>query len=90
MTTNRAQSDYSNIFTKYFQTIQDPRRTSKGNIKYPLVEILFQSISSILCGYSDFQCIEEFGTLQIDWLRKYYPYTNVIGYSKTTDILNII
>ncbi|MFN0083244.1 MAG: transposase family protein [Ferruginibacter sp.] len=70
MTTTQSQRDYSDLFTAYFKTIKDPLRTPKGNIKYPLVEILFQAVSSILCGYSNFQCIEEFGVLQIEWLRK--------------------
>lgn len=78
MTDARAQSPYSERFTEIFSTLEDPRRTSKGNITYPFIEILFLTISSVLCGYSDFTCIEEFGELNIDWLKKFYQYSSGI------------
>jgi predicted transposase YbfD/YdcC len=68
--------DYSERFSEIFIKLKDPRRINKGNIKYPLHEILFMVVSSVLCGYSDFSCIEAFGALNLDWLRKFYPYTH--------------
>jgi len=65
---------YSARFTEYFTTLKDPRRTTKGNIQYPLMEIFFLTVMALLCGQSDYQCIEEFGKLNLDWLQKYYPY----------------
>ena len=41
-----------------------------------VIEILFLTISSVLCGYSDFICIDEFGELNIVWLKKFYPYSS--------------
>lgn len=69
-------SSYSQRFSSIFSTIKDPRRTNTGNIKYPLDEILFLTVSSVICGYKDFVSVEEFGELNLDWLRKYYPYRN--------------
>jgi predicted transposase YbfD/YdcC len=76
MTSICPKNAYSERFSAIFAKLKDPRRTGKGNIKYPLTEILFLSVSSVLCGYSDFSCMEEFGELNLDWLRKYYPYAN--------------
>jgi len=78
MTDARAQSPYSEHFTEIFATLEDPRRPSKGNIIYPFIEILFLPISSVLCGYSDFSCIEEFGGLNICWIQKFYPFSSGI------------
>lgn len=78
-------------FDAHFSTLKDPRRTTKGNIKYPLNEILFLLISAVVSGCTANTAIAEFGTLKITWLRKYFPYTNgtpshdVIG-----DLLSIL
>ena len=71
-----AQESYSKAFTVLFSKLKDPRRTSKGNIKYPFIEILFLTVSSILCGQSDYTLIADFGKINLDWLRKFYPYSN--------------
>lgn len=76
MTPSSSSTAYSAKFSAIFNNLNDPRRTGKGNIKYPLTEILFLTVSSVLCGYTDYVCIEEFGELNINWLRKYYPYHN--------------
>lgn len=78
MTGTRSHNPYSERFTEIFSILEDPRRTSKGNITYPFIELLFLTISSVLCGYSDFTCIEESGDLNIDWLKKFYAYNNGI------------
>ena len=56
--------------------MKDPRRTSKGNLKHPLVEIIFLVISAVISGANDWDSIEIFGQQQIDWLRKFFPYKN--------------
>jgi len=71
-----APESYTASFVAHFASLKDPRRTTKGNIIYPLNEILFLVISSVLCGHSDYICIEDFGEQNIDWLRKYFPYVN--------------
>ena len=66
------------VFQKYFSKLQDPRRTSKGNILYPLEEILFLCISAVISGTESWTFIQEFGEQKIDWLRKFYPYKHGI------------
>jgi predicted transposase YbfD/YdcC len=54
--------------------MKDPRRISKGNIKYSLNEIVFLVISAVVSGVNEWDSIEIFGQQQIDWLRKFFPY----------------
>jgi predicted transposase YbfD/YdcC len=74
MTTSGPESP-KNLFTESFSTLQDPRRTHKGNIKYSIEEILFLTLSAVISGCNTWCLIEEFGNLKIDWLRKFHPYT---------------
>lgn len=67
-----------NLFTKYFKTIKDPRRTEKGFFMYPLNEILFLSISATLSGCNGWTSIQEFGENKLSWLRKFFQYDNGI------------
>jgi predicted transposase YbfD/YdcC len=67
-----------NIFQESFSTLQDPRRTSKGNLKHPINQILFLTLSAVISGCNTWCLIEEFGKLKIDWLRKFYLYKNGI------------
>lgn len=68
----------SPLFIKHFSTLKDPRRTGKGNFSYPLNEILFLVISSIICGWSEWKEMVYFGNQNLEWLRKFYPYKNGI------------
>jgi predicted transposase YbfD/YdcC len=45
---------------------------------YPLEEILFLSISALICGLNNWQATVIFGKQKIDWLRKFFPYRNGI------------
>jgi len=54
--------------------MKDPRRISKGNVKYSLNEIIFLVISAVVSGVNEWETIEIFGQQQIDWLRKFFPY----------------
>ncbi len=59
--------------------MEDPRRRHKGNFKYPLEEILFLGLSASLSGvYEDFHQVVIFAEQRLEWLRKFYPYTNGI------------
>ena len=62
--------------SSYFNTLEDPRRTIKGNIHYPLIEILFLTISAAVSGANDWVAVEVFGEAKLDWLRGFYPYKN--------------
>lgn len=63
-----------NIFKESFSDLKDPRRTSKGNIKYPIEEILFLVLSAVVSGCNTWVLIEAFGKQKIEWLKKYHPY----------------
>ena len=65
-------------FNNYFQSLNDPRRTNKGNFFYPLNEILFLTISAVISGADGWTMIQEFGNTKLDWLRKFFPYTKGI------------
>lgn len=75
MTTNGPGLE-QNIFHQSFSTLDDPRRTTKGNIKHSLPEILFLTLSAVISGCNTWCLIEEFGKLKIDWLRKFHPYAS--------------
>jgi len=70
--------EYSTVFTSYFSSLKDPRRTNKGNFYYPLQEILFLTISAVISGADGWVSISQFGESKLSWLRKYYPYENGI------------
>jgi len=71
-------SEYPPVFTSYFSSLKDPRRTTKGNFFYPLQEILFLSISAVISGADGWVSISEFGKAKLSWLRKYFPFENGI------------
>ena len=56
--------------------MDDHRRTTKGNFKYPMMEILFLVFSASICGLTEWADIAYFGENQMGWLRKYFPYRN--------------
>lgn len=86
MTTNGPETHSQSLFTQYFSTLKEPRRTTKGNFQYPLDEILFLTISSIISGwYEDWGDISFFGKNNLVWLRKFYPFENGIP---SHDVLN--
>src|SRR5690554_5598260 len=79
------------LFTEHFLTLKDPRRTSKGNLLYPIEEILFLTISASVCGFTSWTSIEHFGNQKIDWLRKFYNYTNGIpSHDAISDLFSIL
>ncbi len=56
--------------------IEDPRvdRTKE----YPIQEIFFLILSSVICGVQSWCGAEEFGNDRLAWLKQYYPYKNGI------------
>lgn len=65
-------------FSKFFSQLPDPRRTTKGNYRYPLEEILFLTISAVVSDAKSWEQIRVFAEDQIEWLQKFYPYENGI------------
>jgi hypothetical protein len=86
MTTNGPETPSNSLFTQYFSTLKEPRRTTNGNFQYPLEEILFLTISSIISGwFEDWDDISYFGKTHLAWLRKFYPFANGVP---SHDVLN--
>ena len=86
MTTSGPGIPSDSLFTKYFSTLKEPRRTKNGNFQYPLEEILFLTISSMISGCNeDWDDICCFGKKNLTWLRKFYPFENGIP---SHDVLN--
>jgi predicted transposase YbfD/YdcC len=65
-------------FHSFFISMTDPRRTDKGKFYYPLQEILFLTIASVISGADNWTAISRFGKAKLEWLRNYYPYENGI------------
>jgi len=38
------------LLTDHFTTLEDPRRTTKGNIRYSLEELIFLTLSAVVSG----------------------------------------
>jgi len=46
-----------NFLHLYFSTLQDPRRTNKGNLRHCMSDIPLLSISAVLCGCQEWDHI---------------------------------
>jgi predicted transposase YbfD/YdcC len=66
-----------------FGQMEDKRRTSKGNFKHELLDIIFLVVSATVSSCNDWESIEVFGESQLSWLRKYYPYRSGIPSNDT-------
>ena len=76
----------STTFEDCFSNIEDPRVI--GRTDYPVLEIIFLCISSILCGMDGWEDIEDFGDSKIDWLRRFFPFEK--GIPKHDTIARVI
>ncbi len=63
--------------------MQDPRRTTKGNFRHQLSDIIFLVISAVISGADDWENINLFGKSQIHWLKKFQPFKNGIPSADT-------
>lgn len=63
----------SSIIT-HFESLEDFRidRTKK----HELVDIIFLTLSSMICGFDTWEEIELFGNVRIDWFRRYIKLSN--------------
>ncbi|SET65576.1 ISAs1 family transposase [Thorsellia anophelis] len=57
---------------KILDTLEENRK--KTNQKYPVKEIAFLVLAGLICGYSSWTSITEFGEYNLKWLRKFMPY----------------
>lgn len=78
-------------FEHHFATLKDPRRTTKGNLRYSLEELLFLTISAVISGCNTWTSIEEFGELKLNWLQKFYPYKSGFpSHDAISDLFSIL
>ena len=89
MTTERAQAT-NKIFNESFSTLQDPRRTNKGNIVYSLEVLLFLTISAVISGCHTWETIAEYGRLKKDWFRKFYTYKRMPSHDAINDLFCLL
>lgn len=61
----------------------DPRRTSYGNIRHKLEDIIIIGLCTVICGGEDFADMEGFGREREDFLRKFLELPNGIPDSDT-------
>jgi len=65
-----------NDFMSHFNSIPEPRLKRKR--QHELLDILFLSISAVLCGAEGWEEIEDFGHAKLAWLQQFFPYKNGI------------
>ena len=53
------------------QELEDPRRTSKGNIRHKLEDIIIIGLCSLICNGDDFSDMEDFGEARQAWLQQF-------------------
>jgi hypothetical protein len=53
----------------YLEEIHDPRRTEYGNIRHRLIDIIVIAFTTARCGYEDYEEMEEFGRLKLDFFK---------------------
>ncbi len=63
--------------------IEDPRRTTKGNIRHKLEDIIIIGLCSLICNGNDFIDMEEFGEARQAWLKQFLELPNGIPDSDT-------
>lgn len=63
--------------------LTDPRRTSYGNIRHKLEDIIIIALCTIICGGEDYADMEAFGKERENFLRKFLELPNGIPDSDT-------
>ena len=69
-------------FKDHFSILSDNRQTRK--ITYNFFEVMFQVVTGMLCGMKTWDELETFGEENLDWFRKFSPYTSGIPSQDTT------
>jgi predicted transposase YbfD/YdcC len=62
----------------YLEAINDPRRTKYGNIRHKLIDIIVIAFTATLCGYEDYEEMEELGRLKLDFFKSFLELPNGI------------
>lgn len=58
----------------HFRKLQDPR--IDRHKKHHLLDIIIVALCAVLCGAKDWQQVEAFGKLRLDWLRRFIDLAN--------------
>ncbi|MDR2071264.1 MAG: transposase family protein [Treponema sp.] len=53
----------------YLEGIHDPQRTEYGNIRHKLIDSIVLALTATLCGYEDYQEMEEWKRLKLDFFK---------------------
>src|SRR6478735_668232 len=64
------------IWKECFAALPDPRVV--GRTSHRLLDILFLTLSAMMCGMDDWEAIEEWGWARLEWLRQFVPLENGI------------
>lgn len=72
-------------FELFFSELKDPRRTSKGNLRHLLSDILLLTISAMISGAADWEMVRTFGNSQLAWLRRFGTFANGIPSTDTLE-----
>jgi len=64
-------------FSEAVRATGDPRPRI-GAVDYPLDEILFVALVAVICGSESYPDFETFGTEQLRWLKKFFPFKHGI------------
>jgi predicted transposase YbfD/YdcC len=59
-----------------FADLPDPRVVERTS--HSLVDILFLTLCAVICGMDDWESIEVWGEVRLDWLRQFVPLENGI------------
>jgi hypothetical protein len=62
----------------YLEELHDPQRTEYGNIRHKLIDIIVIAFTATLCGYEDYEEMEEFGRLKLDFFKGFLELPNGI------------
>jgi predicted transposase YbfD/YdcC len=89
MTTQDTVSN-GGLFKSNFSSLEDPRRTTKGNLIYSLEELLFLTISAVISGCDTWVLIAEYGRLKQDWFRKFYSYKRMPSHDALSDLFSAL
>ena len=65
------------------QNITEPRRTSHGNIRHKLEDIIIIGLCTVICGGEDYSDMEEFGINRKEYLAKFLELPNGMPDSDT-------
>jgi len=71
-------NEQSALFAKCFSNLKEVRRTTRGNFLHLLSNIVFMTISAVLCGANGWDAVGVFSEDQEEWLKAHGDFKNGI------------